>query len=200
MKKVTDAGFSLIEGLLCVIALSLIVFVGYYVFHSNQVATKTYNQASNVAQSNPAKQSKDSHSSDESATKLVSIKEWGVKASYLGSSTLSYKISVNDTSKAASQAIFSSSELTAADSKCSGHGGWIMRYAPDANASEDGTGVLTAKDRAAQSDPTMYKLINGYYYFFAHDQAACSDTTAATDLQAQTNSTVQGLVANLVKD
>lgn len=53
-------GFSLVEGLLVVIAIALVVFVGYYVYHSQKTTNNTYTSASKVAQSSPAKTTKKS--------------------------------------------------------------------------------------------------------------------------------------------
>lgn len=55
MKKLNNNGFGAIEALLIVIAIAIVGFVGYYVYHANQTTNKVYNQASNEAQSNPAK-------------------------------------------------------------------------------------------------------------------------------------------------
>jgi Tfp pilus assembly protein PilE len=55
MSKLNQKGFTLIEGLLIIIALALIVFTGYYVWHSQSQSNKTYNSAATISQSSPAK-------------------------------------------------------------------------------------------------------------------------------------------------
>jgi hypothetical protein len=64
-------GFSLIEGLLILIAVTLIAFVGYYVWHAQSQSDK------DVASSQPTNHAK---SDSPSATKqFLVIKEWNVK-------------------------------------------------------------------------------------------------------------------------
>lgn len=50
MPKLNQKGFSLIEGLLIVIALVLIIFVGYYVWHTQKEANKTLDSSSKTSQ------------------------------------------------------------------------------------------------------------------------------------------------------
>jgi hypothetical protein len=45
MRKINQRGFGAIEGLLIIIALTLIVFVGYYVWHTQKGADKTLDEA-----------------------------------------------------------------------------------------------------------------------------------------------------------
>ncbi|HEX7633488.1 MAG TPA: prepilin-type N-terminal cleavage/methylation domain-containing protein [Candidatus Saccharimonadales bacterium] len=66
-KKMNQKGFSLIEGLLVIIALALVIFVGYYVYHSQKQTDKTYSTAAKDAQSGPSKSSP----STKSASKLI---------------------------------------------------------------------------------------------------------------------------------
>ncbi|MGC1177422.1 MAG: hypothetical protein WA843_05110 [Candidatus Saccharimonadales bacterium] len=53
--KSNQKGFSLVEGLLIVIAVALIAFVGYYVWHSQKEANKTLNAASKSSQATTPK-------------------------------------------------------------------------------------------------------------------------------------------------
>ncbi len=54
MKKINSKGFSAIEGLLILVIIGLIGFVGWYVLHSKNTANKTYNQAaSNTTATKP---------------------------------------------------------------------------------------------------------------------------------------------------
>jgi hypothetical protein len=52
MKNKSQAGFAATEALLVVIAITLIAFVGYYVYHSQHTANKTLSQATNTSQNN----------------------------------------------------------------------------------------------------------------------------------------------------
>ncbi len=60
MKKTptNQKGITLVEGLIIVIALALILFVGYYVWHTQKQANKTLNTAAKASQSAPSSSSK----------------------------------------------------------------------------------------------------------------------------------------------
>lgn len=68
--KYNQKGFSLIEGLLILIAVTLIAFVGYYVWHAQRSANDTLDTAINSSQKSPNKVSSDQ------AQKYLVIKEW----------------------------------------------------------------------------------------------------------------------------
>ncbi len=200
MKKLRSQGFGTIETLLSIIAIALVVFVGYYVYHSNQVASQTYSTASNIAQSNPVKQS-GIISTNKAGNTFITIKEWGVKAPYTGTSSLSYKITGDAAKDGSSVAQFSSVALHTAAPTCATGGGTIQRYKPDANASEGGlVDNFTAADRAAQSDKSTYAFVGGYYYFYAGAQSACGDSPTAQAAQQKTESDVKSIVPNLIAE
>lgn len=186
--KKDERGFSLVEGLLIIIALALVVFVGYYVWH-NQKNTKASNTSANAVQSNKK--------STTTSQKYVTIKEWGVKAPYSGNLNLDYTISSDK-----KEASFTSTELVGLDSTCEpAYGGGIQRFAPNEDAAEGPGGGLTAAQRAEQADKGTYAFINGYYYFFVHAQSACPGATSSAAqefaLQSQTNEDVKALVGKL---
>lgn len=72
MKKLSQKGFTLVEGLLIIIALALVVGVGYYVYNTQK---KNDNPKSAVTATKQTKTAK----SDSSQTKYLEIKELGIK-------------------------------------------------------------------------------------------------------------------------
>lgn len=54
MKKLNQRGFSLVEGLLVVIAVALISFVGFYVYNANKDSKNTHDNSSSVVKENKA--------------------------------------------------------------------------------------------------------------------------------------------------
>jgi Tfp pilus assembly protein PilV len=56
--KLNSKAFTVVEGLLAVIAISLVSFVGYYVYHAQTTATSTYQASTSVAASNTARHTK----------------------------------------------------------------------------------------------------------------------------------------------
>jgi Flp pilus assembly protein TadG len=54
MKNLNHRGISLVESLLIIIALALIIFTGYYIYHSQKQVDNTYNSASKIAQNTPS--------------------------------------------------------------------------------------------------------------------------------------------------
>ena len=81
-----ETGFSAVEMLLYLIAVTLITFVGYYVYHTKNAADKTY--ASAITQS--SRNSQKTSSSNDNVAKLLMISEWGVQLSYAPQTKVSY--------------------------------------------------------------------------------------------------------------
>lgn len=71
MKKLGQAGFTLIEGLLIVIAISLVVGVGYYIYNTNQKTDKSYATTEKSYKKFDTKQA--------TVKKYLEIKELGIK-------------------------------------------------------------------------------------------------------------------------
>lgn len=74
----------------------------------------------------------------------------------------------------------------------------IWRLAPRDDPSErGGSGTTTAQ--AAAINPDAYKLINGYYYTFHHDQAACSSNINSESGHSSNNAndTIKALLPKL---
>ena len=81
-----ETGFSAVEMLLCLIAVTLITFVGYYVYHTQQAANKTYNDATAAAQIAAPKVTKKPvsaiNATNTSKAKYLTISEWGVQFAF----------------------------------------------------------------------------------------------------------------------
>lgn len=73
MKKIGQKGFTFVEGLLIVIALSVVVGLGYYVNSTN----KDEKKPEKMTQANDQKQIEATKTPEE--TQYLTIKEWGVK-------------------------------------------------------------------------------------------------------------------------
>lgn len=74
--RTNQNGFSLVESLLVLIAVALVVFVGYYVWHTQKTANQTYTSASKVAQNSPAKVNKKSNSSSTTTDPYIGWKSY----------------------------------------------------------------------------------------------------------------------------
>jgi hypothetical protein len=185
--KLGQKGFAAVETLLILVVIAIIGGTGYYVYHSYNKSNDNLNTAQTNANSATPPKKKDS-------TKYLTITEWNIRAPITGTMELQYTLMNNDT-----QADFTSKQLLDKDAACTaGFGGTISRYAPDENASADGTGNETAKERAAKADKSTYAYVGGNYYFFDHSQAGCGDDVAKTkDAQQQTNDAVKALISKL---
>lgn len=95
--KLNKSGFSVVEGLLAIIAISLVVFVGYYVINTQNHATTAYDASTAVANSNTVRTKKKAHSVK--TNDYLIIKEWAVKIPLsISSEGASYKVSETDQS------------------------------------------------------------------------------------------------------
>ncbi len=192
-----DNGFStltILLGVLVIVAIAAVGVVAYQRISSKSNDTASTDQPSNQQPSNA------NTSTQPQPTAYLTIKEWGVRAPYSGTLNLSYTIPANYTSGEAS-ATFSSDQLTALSTSCTGYGGWIIRWAANTQYSE-GTPDASTPTTAAYfqgKDPITYNYahIGNYYYTFAHAQSACGDPGKTFTLEQQTNDAVKALVANL---
>jgi len=197
-KHSNNAGFTVVEALLILIFLAIVGFAGYYVWHQQKGtdktgdATKTSSQSAKIASQKPTT----------SNQKYVTIPQWGVKASYDGSLTLSYTLELNN-----AVARFSAKQMDdlVADSStsCTGYAGSIARVSGD-EYTEDHSETVA---QAAAANSAAYTKVGNYYYQFQHAQAACegpnpSDLSSAKEAQLETlltqaNNDVKSIAANL---
>jgi hypothetical protein len=186
--KNKQTGFAVIDTLLILVIIAIVAGTGYYVLHSKSQVGSSLSNADNSSQSQavPKKTVASKNSTtDNSSQKYTVIKEWGVRASYSGTDTITYKMEAGNR-----LATFVSANLTKAYPDCSTMGaGQVMRFSPSDPAYADGTGP-TVKEYSKQY-PSDYTIVKGYYYRFAHDQAACASDASQ---QNQANTEVSDLV------
>jgi len=177
--KLNQKGFSIVEGLLSLIVVLLIVFVGYYVYHTQRTTNSTYNAATKVAQS----------SSPSSASKYLSVKELGVKfklsdtiatAYYTKSSDGYYYFSVH------------SFDNKAGLSQCTQVVALITGKPGESNGTPAGGTWTTDTLKNAG-----LKQVGDTYYGFQKGQIICWDVNAADASASETkvNDVIQAFVA-----
>lgn len=161
-----EKGFSPVEIILVIVIIALLGVVGYFVYKNRQPA-KVVTVTKTVVAPTKATSSSTSSTHSTPAQKYLTITEWGVRAPYSGSDTLSYKF---ESGSQNSIQVISNNLATNYGCKDYGAGG-ISRALPTDPADP---GSQTIAD-VAKTNTKDYKYINGYYYLFYHDQAACSD-------------------------
>lgn len=230
MRKISQKGFASVETALVVIILIILSGTGWYVWHSKQAADKTLNDAGKSQPATQQAGKVTSFAACKSATgskiqetfpekcitkdgriftdtspvneqKYFTIKEWGVRAPYTDSLTLSYQLDTNG------NAYFSAKQMDdlVADTNvsCTDFAGAITRYGAT-QVIDDGSDTTAAK--AAQTN-SSYIHVRNYYYLFTHSQALCSGTLPATlskdkqdelaALLSQANNDVKNITAHL---
>lgn len=78
-KSLNQKAFTVVEGLLTIIALSLIVFIGYYVYNTGKKTDETYSQASHSANSTPSKKLPKDKNKNQTVANDVSLQSYLVK-------------------------------------------------------------------------------------------------------------------------
>jgi hypothetical protein len=186
-----NQGFSVIEALLILFILGIIGFVGYFVWHSQKAADKTYSQTD--TSSSPTVTKKTSAVVGKTdAQKYLVIKEWGVKIPYTSTDTLTYTIT--DGSDEMSLQVASSTLAGKYGIYCStfGSGGIFRLSGTDAY---DVDGNVTVAQAYSSNHESMTKL-GAYYYRFIHDQGACSDNESVADGNAA-NDFLKSILPNI---
>ena len=190
MKKIhNQSGFGAVEVLLTLIFVVLLVFVGWYIYHTDHKSTTP--------------SIKTTTSSTAKAVNYFTITEWGVRAPYSGNLTLEYS---PPTGTAPALVYLSSAQLDSSDtssgSSCSNKqsGGAIQRYAStDEFLNPDGSpSTQTVAQYYSGTSPSVgnYVVVGNYYYIYSSPQAACSGLTTSQALQTQTISVFKTLVQN----
>ena len=155
-------GFSAVVILVVVVVVGLVALSGYFVYKDQTVKPVAVSPVSNI---NIAKTP---------TLKYLSISQWGVRAPYSGSDTLSYRLSRSGNyTVIVSQNMAQNYGCTGTNNEPSG-AGIISRSLATATAS---TPTPETYAQLARQDPKDNKQIGEYVYSFAHDQAACSNKT-----------------------
>lgn len=147
-----EAGFSAVEGLLVLIIVLLVGFIGYYVWHTNKQANSSYNSASKVAESTPATKK----STPAPATDYLKIPEFGVEISLTANTKDAYYTIRSDDPAVAD---LSTHSLTALDAECaaSASSTAAVSYFTDPNAQ-----IMTGT--YAQRYPNAAHIGDRYFY------------------------------------
>ena len=182
-------GFAVLEGLLILVIVGILAGTGWYVVNAKRNADKALGSTTNYSAPKTTRTIKDS------APKTMTIKEWGVQATYSGDQTLQYDV-VNQNGN--SWAYVSSTELVAKG--CSvdgGAAGAINRYKFDQQIpSPGGENSGTPVQLIASGALTEYAKVGDYYYYFEHGQAACSMNQDTINLQGDASAILRALVPN----
>lgn len=125
--------------------------------------------------------------------KYLDIKEWGVRAPYSGSDTLSYRMTSGGNS------IEVISQNLATNYGCTDFGAGIINRNVGSDIVPPGP-TTVQQDYSAR--PTGYQHLGSYYYSFTHDQAACStqtttDKTAGVAAENGANDFTKALIPKL---
>jgi len=191
MKKYNQKGFTAVEGLLIAIIVLMIGFIGYYVYHSQQQANKTLNSAQAEGVSTSAAKKTSTSGNASSATRYFTISQWGVRAPYSGTDSFTFSYSAGG----GTSALVISSNLAKTYGCTTFGAGQIAKSSADDPANDPANPSATVGEDIT-SNPSMYTKVGSYYYSFAHDNAACSDSVTV-DAQNAANDTVKALVAKL---
>lgn len=179
--RVSNQGFAIVETLLVLVIIGALGFMGWYVYHASNQTNLTLNKAT----TNSAPIS----STTKTTTKSLSIKEWGVQASYTAAPTLSYSINNNGGTPPIYTASITSTQLLILDKTGCVSGGGIIERAYANTTLDEGGRTPTSK---GQSYTT--KKIGNYYYVYIPNQGPCSNNQTLVN---QTEKAAESLVTNL---
>ena len=163
-----ETGFSAVEMLLCLIAVTLITFVGYYVYHTQQAANATYNAATAAAQISTPKTIRKKHLTpavNQVAPKnFLVIKEWGVKLEFVDADKVTYAF---DKAKDGADLMILGSITSS--TQCQGLGVSLTR-----SSSSIGGGVYSGEQGLR---------VGSYYYYLGGSPASCNGSASVEQLR-----------------
>jgi hypothetical protein len=192
--NIRQGGFGVV-GIIAVVVVVAAVLAGisFVVFKKSSSTKAAPTPSATPTEQTPAARPTATPEAATPASQYLHITEWGVKASYSTTLTLSYTLSSDGTA-----ATFSSTQLSKLSNDCVGRGGAIKRWAASDKVTVYPTDASpTAESTFAKADPSTYAHIGNYYYTFLHDQAACGDPTTTETVHSETNDAVKALVSKL---
>jgi hypothetical protein len=191
MKKINNqSGFGAIEFLLTLIVVILLVFVGWYIYHTDHKSTNSNSYSTQSTSSTTAK-----------TVSYFTITQWGVRAQYSGDLTLEYS---TPTGSSPAFVYLSSTQLDKSDNSTSAtcsnqqYGGVIQRYSPtDEYTNSDGYPTGNTVAETFKAGTPGFSVVGNYYYIYSPPQGSCSDLATSQTLQTQTVNVFKSLVQSL---
>lgn len=189
MKKLGQKGFGAVEGLLAVIAIALVVGVGFYVVNANKDDKKseTATSTSQKNETKPTEQKKD----------YLEVKELGIKVPSKGIESIGYKLSDGSTPDAKVY-IFSDSEITKKVNSCRLSGEKFEEY--ELYEIFRGNGKFNP-NREAGSTTQLLKQFDDFYiaYIGQPNFSSCTDTAGTSVDNTEVTTSTEQAQANLSK-
>lgn len=152
MKIRSQAGFTLVEGLLTIIAISLVAFVGFYVYSAQTESDKTASDSTKAVNS--------AATAEATKDRFLNIKELGVKIPLEdGLTDITYEMSQGDSATA----VLSTKSFNRAVEDC--------RTAGSESQSNPALGVVTKKSGTPGADADMFEQFTvpfeGFYLSYS---------------------------------
>lgn len=180
--KQDEHGFSALEGLLILIIVGLIGFVGWYIWSNRAKPSENATTSQNAPTA----------SQNQTVQDTLVIKEWGVKLPL--NATLkqaTYKIATYEPYY--KNVAFLSTKAQDDSPICQKYYSntpsfqYIVRYAPEDQFSiREGQASISAKEATVQA-PATYKLVDNYVYFYhSGNGEACPDANGEAVFKAYT--------------
>lgn len=164
-----ETGFSAVEMLLYLIAVTLITFVGYYVYHTQQAAYATYNADTVTSQAAAPKTIKKKHLTPSvnqvTPKNFLAIKEWGVKLEFVDADKVTY--TYDKANDGANLMILGSITSSA---QCQGLGVSLTR-----SSSSTGGGGYSGEQGLK---------LGSYYYYLGGSPASCNGSASVEQLRS----------------
>jgi Tfp pilus assembly protein PilE len=132
---------------------------------------------------------------------FITINEWKVKFKHSGAITIMYAHDSND--KSSHAMFFSSSQLAGKNKACKAEfypAGYIVRFKGDEHyidQSGNDTKKTTADFTSEKSNPTVFKKIGDYFYFYRGPSVKCAELKEIQDLQDQSTEAVKAFFDSL---
>ena len=168
-----ETGFSAVEMLLSLIIVTLITFVGYYVYHTQQAANATYNAVTSSAQATapktkhkaPAVQPTAAPANQTITKNFLAIKEWGVKLEFADADKVTY---VYDKANDGANLMILTSITSS--SQCQGLGVSLTR-----SSKSTGGGGYAGEEGLK---------VRNYYYYLGGSPGSCGGSASVEQLRS----------------